>query len=132
MLYEALPRLAQGDFRVMLGKAVAHHRHESRIDARKPAALPYSLSLNAHLFGYDPDGLIAHAADLSCDRACVRVCFERRDDFGAFFRRNPASLPSFEAPRAHMGLAADARSGLSINIERTGKANGIHSKRALA
>jgi hypothetical protein len=31
-----------------------------------------------------------------------------------------------------MGLAAAARSGLSINIERKGKANGNHSKGALA
>jgi hypothetical protein len=44
----------------------------------------------------------------------------------------PAVRPHFEAPRAHVGLAADARGGLSINIERTGKANGNHSKSALA
>jgi hypothetical protein len=42
------------------------------------------------------------------------------------------TLSHLETSRAHMGLAAAARGGLSINLERQGKANGNHSKRALA
>ncbi len=33
------------------------------------------------------DGIAAHAADLSGDGACVGVCFQRRNDFGALFGR---------------------------------------------
>jgi hypothetical protein len=73
---------------------------------------------DACLSGDLADGMIAHAADLSGDRACVGVGFQRHDDLGAHFRRNDAPFPRCggETDACLSGDPADRRTAHAADL----------------